>query len=275
MPLRSRTEMLPVTELPASALRRLLVVCTDIDDTLTTDGRLFADAYDALQSLSAAGLAVLPVTGRPAGWCDMIARFWPVAGVVGENGAFYFHYDHAQRRMRRRFVREPAQRLEDHRKLEALSAEIVRSVPGCAVAADQRYRESDVAIDFAEDVRSLSRASIEEIVRLFEAAGATAKVSSIHVNGWFGTHDKLSTTRLFVRDILDYDLDEIRERTLFVGDSPNDAPLFAYFALSCGVANVDDFRHSFAQLPAYIAPDRGGRGFVRIAEAILDARSAP
>ncbi len=275
MRLRTHIEMRPVTELPVRALRQLLVVCTDIDDTLTTEGRLFADAYDALECLSAAGLAVIAVTGRPAGWCDMIARFWPVAGVVGENGAFYFQYDRERHRMQRRFVRDPAQRLEDRRKLEALLAEILRGVPGCAVAADQRYRESDLAIDFAEDVPPLSHAAVDEIVRLFEAAGATAKVSSIHVNGWFGSHDKLSTTRLFVSDILDHDLDEIRERTLFVGDSPNDAPLFAYFTLSCGVANVADFRHSFAQLPAYVAPDRGGRGFVRIAEAILDARSAP
>jgi HAD superfamily hydrolase (TIGR01484 family) len=266
--------MRPVSELPRAALRDLCIVCTDIDDTLTSDGMLPAQAYDALERLQAAGLAVVPITGRPAGWCDMIARFWPVAGVVGENGAFYFHYDRAAHRMIRKFVRSQAQRAEDNQRLSALSVEILQGVAGCAVAADQGYRESDLAIDFAEDVPRLPRPAIDEIVRLFEAAGATAKISSIHVNGWFGTYDKLSTTRLFVRDVLGAELDEVADRTLFVGDSPNDAPMFAYFALGCGVANVLDFPDSFTHLPAYIAPERGGRGFVRIAEAILTARGA-
>ncbi|MGD0472851.1 MAG: HAD-IIB family hydrolase [Candidatus Velthaea sp.] len=266
--------MRPIAELPPAALRDLLLVCTDIDDTLTTDGRLPAEAYSALESLAGAGLAVVPITGRPAGWCDMIARFWPVAGVVGENGAFYFHYDRARRAMNRTFVRPAAQRADDNRRLDVLANEIVRRVPGCAVAADQRYRESDLAIDFAEDVPALPQPAIDEIVAIFEAAGATAKISSIHVNGWFGSYDKLSTTRLFVRDVLGHVLDDIRGRTLFVGDSPNDSPMFAYFPLACGVANVGDFAGSFFRLPAYVAHERGGRGFVRIAQAILGARSS-
>ncbi len=267
--------MRPLSDLPAAALRELLVVCTDIDDTLTTGGRLPAAAYGALERLEAAGLAVVPITGRPAGWCDLIARFWPVAGVVGENGAFYFHYDRRARRMTREFARSAEQRREDTRRLDALADDIVRGVPGCAVAADQRYRESDLAIDFAEDVPALPQHSIAEIVRLFEEAGATAKISSIHVNGWFGDYDKLSMTRRFVRDVLGRSLDDIRDRTLFAGDSPNDAPMFAYFPLGCGVANVLDFEGRFAQLPAYVAAERGADGFVRIAETILAARGAP
>ena len=263
--------MRPIGELPSEALRELLLVCTDIDDTLTTDGRLPAEAYAALERLQAAGLAVVPITGRPAGWCDMIARFWPVAGVVGENGAFSFRYDRAARAMRRDYVRSAEQRALDKRRLADLAEEIVRRIPGSAIASDQSYRESDLAIDFCEDVPALPQAAVAEIVRIFEAAGATAKISSIHVNGWFGTYDKLSTTRLFVRDALGCDLEDVRERALFVGDSPNDAPMFAYFPLSCGVANVLD--RPLSHLPTYLSPERGGRGFVRIAEAILSARS--
>lgn len=274
MPLQTSADVRPIADLPAAALRALALVCTDIDDTLTSEGRLPADAYAALERLEAAGLAVVPITGRPAGWCDMIARFWPVAGVVGENGAFYFRYDRVRHSMERAFVRSAEQRASDKRLLADLAREIVRRVPGSAVASDQQYRESDLAIDFAEDVPALPRSAIDEIVRIFEAAGATAKISSIHVNGWFGTYDKLSTTRLFVRDVLGHALEDVRARTLFVGDSPNDAPMFAYFPLACGVANVLDFESSFAQLPAYVSPERGGRGFVRIAEAILHARAA-
>jgi HAD superfamily hydrolase (TIGR01484 family) len=266
--------MRPIADLPRAALRALLVVFTDIDDTLTTEGRLPADAYAALERLEAAGLAVVPITGRPAGWCDMIARFWPVAGVVGENGAFYFHYDRARHVMQRVFVRSAEQRANDKHLLANVASDILQRVPGSAVASDQHYRESDLAIDFREDVPALPAGAVDEIVSIFEAAGAIAKVSSIHVNGWFGAYDKLSTARLFVRDVLGYTLDDVRERTLFVGDSPNDAPMFAYFPLACGVANVLDFRDSFTHLPAFVSPERGGRGFVRIAEAILSARAA-
>lgn len=264
--------MRSISELPLAALRDLRVVCTDIDDTLTTGGRLPAEAYVALERLRDAGLAIVPITGRPAGWCDMIARLWPVDGVVGENGAFYFHYDRARSLMTRTFVRSAAERATDKRRLDDLAHEIVARVPGSAVAADQRYRESDLAIDFAEDVPALPRAAVEAIVRIFEQAGATAKISSIHVNGWFGAYDKLSTTRMFARDVLGTELDELRARTVFVGDSPNDAPMFAYFPLGCGVANVRDFESAFNALPAFIAPERGSRGFVAIAEAILRAR---
>ena len=72
-----------------SSLKFLL---TDIDDTLTDEGQLGAEAYEALWDLHKAGVHVVPITGRPAGWCEMIARMWPVSGIVGENGGFYFRY---------------------------------------------------------------------------------------------------------------------------------------------------------------------------------------
>ena len=273
--MRASTEMRPVADVPSSALRELRYVFTDIDDTLTTDGRLPADAYAALEGLERAGLTVVPITGRPAGWCDLIARFWPVAGVVGENGAFAFRYDRVARHMARTFVRDGRERADDRARLDVLAREIVARVPGCAVASDQRYRESDLAIDFAEDVARLPPERIAEIVACFEAAGAVAKVSSIHVNGWFGDYDKLATTRRFVREYASEDLDDVRERSLFVGDSPNDAPMFRYFPLACGVANVLDFDDALTDRPAYVARERGGRGFVEIAARLLDARAAP
>jgi HAD superfamily hydrolase (TIGR01484 family) len=263
----------PLVALPADVARGFVGVFTDIDDTLTTDGRLPAAAYAALERLSEAGLAVVPITGRPAGWCDMVARFWPVAGVVGENGAFYFRYDRAERRMIRRFAAGDAERAENRRRLGLLAARIVAEVPGSAVAADQIYREADLAIDFREDVAPLPQASIDRIVALFEAEGAVAKVSSIHVNGWFGAYDKLTMARTFARDMLGLDLDESRARFAFCGDSPNDAPMFGFFPHACGVANVRDFAGRLDAAPAYVAAARGGQGFVELAERILSSRS--
>jgi HAD superfamily hydrolase (TIGR01484 family) len=265
--------MQPVANLPAGIAGNLLGLFTDIDDTITTDGQLPAAAYQALERLHQAGLAVVPITGRPAGWCDMVARFWPVSGVVGENGAFYFRYDHAAKKMIRVFVASDAERAENRKKLAILSAKILAEVPGSAIASDQLYREADLAIDFCEDVPPLPRAAVDKIVALFEQAGAVAKVSSIHVNGWFGRYDKLSMTRRFVQDAMGLDLDAAKERFVFCGDSPNDAPMFSFFPFACGVANVKDFISRIDALPAYVSDGRGGQGFVEIADRILSARS--
>ncbi|MEC7193776.1 MAG: HAD family hydrolase, partial [SAR324 cluster bacterium] len=193
---------------------------------MTTDGRLEGSAYLAIEKLHQAGLVTIPITGRPAGWCDMIARFWPVDGVVGENGAFYFAYDRNSAKMRRCYVRSKEQRLEDQTKLASLKKEILQKVPGSAISADQAYREADLAVDFCEDVAPLSNESVLKIKNIFEDSGAVAKISSIHVNGWFGDYDKLSTCQLFVSSELGFELSEQREKFIFVGDSPNDEPMF-------------------------------------------------
>lgn len=265
--------MQPVSALPAAVARRLIGVFTDIDDTLTTEGRLPAAAYEALEALYEAGLVVVPITGRPAGWCDMIARFWPVAGVIGENGAFYYRYDAASRTMIRRFVASETERATNGQRLEALGRRILAEVPGSAISADQLFREADLAIDFCEDVPALPPEAVDRIVALFAEAGAVAKVSSIHVNGWFGSYDKLSMTRRFVTDELGLDLDRDRDRFIFCGDSPNDAPMFGYFPYACGVANVRDFVGRMPALPAFVAESHGGEGFVEIADHILSARA--
>lgn len=264
--------MRPVADMPIEIAGRVSVLFADIDDTLTDEGRLHACAYDALERLTDAGIAVAPITGRPAGWCDMIARMWPVAGVVGENGAFYFSYDGARRRMRRVFAIEAGQREEDRRRLAGVRDRILAEVPGAAVSADQLYREADLAIDFCEDVPALPVAAVERIKRIFEEEGAVAKVSSIHVNGWYGSYDKLTMTRRFASDVLGVDIDAGRERVVFVGDSPNDAPMFGFFPNACGVANVLRFRGRIDAEPAYVTVQEGGRGFVEVADRILDAR---
>ena len=266
--------MRPLAELAAADAARVRVVLTVIDDTLTYEGRLPAAAYHALERLSEAGFAVAPITGRPAGWCDMIARFWPVAGVVGENGAFYFAYDAAGRKMRRVFAASAAERADNHRRLERVRARVLAEVPGAGVSADQAYREADLAIDFCEDVAPLPRHAVRRIQEIFEEEGATAKISSIHVNGWYGAYDKLTMTRRFAREILGLDIDAERERAVFVGDSPNDAPMFAFFPLACGVSSVNAFANEIATPPAYVTQGPGGAGFVEVAERLIAARRA-
>jgi HAD superfamily hydrolase (TIGR01484 family) len=263
-----------LAEFPQAARAGVKAVLLDIDDTLSTEGQLTAAAYGALERLKRAGFLVVPITGRPAGWCDMIARFWPVDAVVGENGAFYFWHDARAGKLRQRFLQSDAEREAGRQKLETLKVKILREVPGAGIASDQPYRVADLAIDFCEDVKPLPREAVDRIVTLFEAAGATAKISSIHVNGWFGTYDKLSMTRLALKELFAIDIDDAAQRDtiVFAGDSPNDGPMFGFFPNAVGVANVRDFGDLVKTLPRWITRKRAGEGFVELADALLAAR---
>ncbi len=133
--------MLPLHDLPDADLANIEGLFLDIDDTLTTDGRLPAHAYSALEALHESGLLVVPITGRPAGWCDHFARMWPVDAVVGENGAFYFWHDHEARKLRQRFLVDDATRAANAYRLKVVAADILAAVPGCALASDQFCRD--------------------------------------------------------------------------------------------------------------------------------------
>ena len=261
--------MKPLAELDAGAIRALLF---DIDETLTTEGKLTAQAYAALEKLHAAGKKVVAVTGRPAGWCDHIARMWPVDAVVGENGAFWMWHDHKAGKLLTRFVQSDGERAEGRRRLETVRADVLSQVPGAGIASDQPYRLADLAIDFCEDVPPLPRPEVERIVAIFERHGARAKISSIHVNGWFGDYDKLTTSRTMMAELFGVDLGREAERWVFSGDSPNDSPMFGYFPNGVGVANVRDFAADMDHLPRWITTARSGAGFVELARALIEAR---
>jgi len=259
-------DLRPIEELPPC--RDLVGILCDVDDTLTWHGELVPAAFLALHAARAAGLRVVPITGRPAGWVDHLARMWPVDGVVGENGGLWFWTSDG--RMHRRFVQDLDTRRANRTRLDALGASIVAAVPGAALASDQPYRELDVAIDFCEDVPRLPEAEVDRVVALFEAGGTTCKVSSIHVNGWFGAFDKLAGCRAFCRDRWGEALDPAR--WAFFGDSANDEPMFETFPLSIGVANVRDFLPRMTHGPRYVTQQPGGEGFAEGVTALLRRR---
>ena len=265
--------MEPLENCPRETLAAVRGILTDIDDTVSSDGILTAEAYGALQALKKAGLLVIPVTGRPAGWCDHIARFWPVDAVVGENGAFWMWHDHAKKRLRTRFIQSDAERAEGRRRLELVRSEMLQEAPGAGIASDQPYRLADLAVDFCEDVPPLPAADIKRIVSIFERHGAKAKVSSIHVNGWFGDYDKLTTSRTMMQELFGVDLAADKAAYVFSGDSPNDAPMFGYFPNAVGVANVVDFAGLLEHRPRWVTKARSGAGFVELAKALLAARA--
>jgi HAD superfamily hydrolase (TIGR01484 family) len=256
--------MKPLAELDARGVKALLF---DIDDTLTTGGKLTAQAYDALERLQRAGKIMVPVTGRPAGWCDHIARMWPVDAVIGENGAFYFFF--AGGRLQKRFHDDAATRREKRARLDAIARRILAAVPGCALAADQSYRETDLAIDYCEDVPPLPLEAAERIASLMRETGLNAKISSVHVNGWFGDYDKLAMSRVLFAERFEMDFAESNRDIVFAGDSPNDAPMFALFDISVGVANVRRFKDLLPDKPKYVTRAASGAGFAELAEHLL------
>ena len=246
---------------------------TDIDDTLTHKGLLQKEAFIGLWELYESGIQVIPVTGRPAGWCELIARQWPVSGVVGENGGFYFAYK--DKKMKRYFALDQQTRQENRLKLHQIEEEVLQRVPGTAVASDQFSRLMDLAIDFCEDVSPLGQIEVGQIVEIFIKHGATAKVSSIHVNGWFGEYDKLTTCRIFCSREFNLDFNKNIHQMAYVGDSPNDEPMFKAFSNSFGVANIQRFADTMTSLPQYVTTHRGGLGFVEIAHRLCDLYPCP
>lgn len=261
-----------------SHARNLQILFTDIDGTLTRNGQLPDDAYQAMWDLHRAGVAIVPVTGRSAGWCDLIARLWPARAVVGENGAFYFWLQ--GQTMKRHFVFDQSQTSRNQKVFQEIFMSAQKQFPRVQVASDQSSRICDFAIDFAEEISPpLSFADAAKIQKIFEANGAHAKVSSIHVNGWFGSHDKLTTCLAMCRDLLGLGLNVIaadfQSRVAFVGDSPNDEPMFKAFENSFAVSNIQDFWSQLQNHPRFVAKTREAGGFVEIANFILKQRRDP
>ena len=262
----------PLAEIPPALCTGLRYLFTDIDDTVTTDGMLLDSSFGAMWRLHRAGIRVVAVTGRPAGWCDHIARMWPVAGVVGENGAFCFLYDREKRLMRRRY--HPALGGAGDRAAMAKVAErVFREVPGTAFSADQAFRISDIAIDYCEDVPRLPPEKVQEICRILAEEGAQYKVSSIHVNFWKGRFDKLAGVRIFLEEDGCHDTAAALESSLFIGDSPNDEPLFAGFPHSIAVGNLRRFLPLLTSTPELITRADAAGGFCEAVDAILAARA--
>ena len=257
--------MRPLRELRDPGRMRGLLF--DIDETLTTEGKLTADAYAAMERLKRAGKLLVPITGRPAGWCDHIARMWPVDAVVGENGAFYFCFNKG--RLEKKFQDADDVRRLNRSRLAAIGTRIVEQVPGCALASDQPYRETDLAIDYCEDVPPLPLETAERIAALMRAEGLSAKVSSIHVNGWFGSYDKLAMSKRLFTEFFKIPADMLRQEFAFAGDAPNDAPMFSYFECSVGVANVARFAGTLEAEPNYVTNGAAGAGFAELASHLL------
>jgi HAD superfamily hydrolase (TIGR01484 family) len=258
---------------PAAARRQLIGVFTDIDDTLTTDGAASPDALDAISALKRAGLHVIPITGRPVGWSEPFARGWPVDAIVAENGAVaLLHRPGAQDGLHKLYQQEAPLRRANFARMQQVARRIVKEIPGANLSQDSPGRETDIAIDHSE-FTSLAPDAIARVVELMRSEGMNATVSSIHINGWLGEHNKLAGARWIVRELFGHELDAEIARWAYVGDSTNDVLMFEHFPHSIGVANIRHFEAELTHPPTYITPSERGAGFAEVAQAILAARA--
>jgi HAD superfamily hydrolase (TIGR01484 family) len=252
---------------PGAGIGAIIGVFTDIDDTLTTDGAITPDALQALADLKAAGLHVVPITGRPVGWSEPFAHRWPVDALVAENGAVALVHPAGQPLVKL-YQQDAATREANFSRMQQVLAQIERSIPGAQRSQDSVGRETDIAIDHSEFTQ-LAPNTIDAVVRAMQAAGMTATVSSIHINGWYGEHSKLSGARWIVQQLWGRDLDAEIDRWVYVGDSTNDQVMFAHFAHSVGVANIQRFAAQLSHPPRYVASAERGAGFAQVVRQLL------
>ena len=281
--LSSTDRMFPLSHWPETDRRQIIGVFTDIDDTLTTDGAITANALEALAQLKAAGLHVIPITGRPVGWSEPFARSWPVDAIVAENGAVALvHRPFANKKgqksasdgagvLSKLYQQDLSIRRANHARMQQVADRVLREVPGSSLAQDSRGRETDIAIDHSE-FSHLSTERIAQAVQIMQAEGMTATVSSIHINGWFGEHHKLSGAHWIVRKLWGRDLDAEIGRWVYVGDSTNDQLMFEAFPHSVGVANIARFLPELKHKPRYVTLGERGAGFAEVAERVCASR---
>ncbi len=274
--------MKPLADWPLTARRNIIGVFTDIDDTLTTEGAITPDALKALADLKAGGLPVIAITGRPVGWSDQVAfamgKTWPVDAVVAENGSVAIFLNKTgislptgiQNTLSKIYQQDSAIRAKNYQRMQQVAQQVMREVSGTMLSQDSGGRETDIAFDHSEFTQ-LSPEKIAQVVQIMQREGMNATVSSIHINGWFGDHNKLTGARWMVRELFGRALDAEIDRWVYVGDSTNDQLMFEHFPHSIGVANIRRFEAQLSHKPRYITPGERGAGFAQIAQALLES----
>ena len=260
--------MKPLSTWPETDRANILGVFTDIDDTLTTEGAITADALQALNNLKASGLMVIPITGRPVGWSIPFASTWPVNAMVAENGAVALLHNPQTNQVNKIYQQDLATRTRNYQEMERIAKRVLQEIPGTLMAQDSPGRETDIAFDHSE-FHHLSQEKIQQVLKLLKEEGMTATVSSIHINAWFGDHNKWHGAQWILKELTGRDLTKELDQWVYVGDSTNDQVMFEHFTHSVGVANIKRFEKELKHLPKYITPQERGAGFAEVAHAIL------
>ena len=262
--------MKPLSSWPQTARSKIVGVFTDIDDTLTTEGAITADALQALYDLKAQGLMVIPITGRPVGWSIPFAASWAVNAIVAENGAVALLHDATQNQVNKIYQQDLATRTHNFQEMQRIAKRVLKEIPGTVMSQDSLGRETDIAFDHSE-FHHLTQEKIQQVVALLKAEGMAATVSSIHINAWFGDHNKWHGAQWILKELTGRDLKQELDQWVYVGDSTNDQVMFEHFTHSVGVANIRQFENNLKHFPKYIATQERGAGFAEVQRSLRQA----
>lgn len=262
------TKIPELQQLKANQHGSVKYILTDVDDTLTWESNLPVATYQAMSDLLAAGYVVIPVTGGCAGWSDLMARLWPVSGVITEGGACFlqkqsngklqYHYWTSANDMQ-------AKKLELLQKVQDLLPEYAP----LQLAQDQAYRLTDVAVDYAQDQVPALPELRDTLLEKLQTLGIQAKASSIHINIWHGDYDKFAMAERVLKQQYGLSDEQILQQVIYVGDAPNDESMFAKFPLSIGVANIEKHLKDMQHKPNWLTQSPGGHGFAELANKLL------
>ncbi|MCF7941203.1 MAG: HAD-IIB family hydrolase [Spirochaetia bacterium] len=253
-------------DLEQGRLDQVRYILTDVDDTITTSGKLYPQALEALWALSRAGYLIIPVTGGSAGWADIYLRQWPIDAVITESGALAYYLEEGRRRT---FCHPSIEQEGYGHRAEQFMRQVLKEVPGSKLSSDQFCRIYDMAFDHHGEQPFMTDEAIAAVTGICTREQVTFGVSSIHVNCWFGSYDKLSMVELFMNSRYALSREQLHEQAIYCGDSSNDIPLFRAFPLSFGVGSIAGAGWAAADEPAYCAREAGGAGFAQIAQLLL------
>ena len=285
--------MKPLAHWSLDSRRAIRGVFTDIDDTLTHHGHIAPEALQALGDLKAAGFTVIPITGRPIGWCAPFMAAtegpaWPVDAMVAENGAVAFVSEAPtstavtsqiglqptsalRKALSKIYQQDTKTRADNRQRMAAIAARVSAQLPGVELSRDSAGRETDLAFDYAEFAHHPPE-TVQQVLALLQNHGMQTTVSSIHIHGCFGDFNKWTGACWIVRALLGRDLAAELDQWVFVGDSGNDQAMFEHFTHSVGVANIARFVPQLTHLPTYVTAAPRGAGFAQVARALLEAQ---
>lgn len=249
--------MVPWVEAPTPILAGIQIVVTDVDDTLTRQGRLEGATLDALARLLRVGIRVIPATAASAGWASLMAAMWPVDAVIAENGGVSFVRNGNSVTQHFAGGRPP--------QLDALAKTLRGAFPELEDADDQPFRQSSIAFKRLPDAAANRR-----VLDALPSLGASGTVNSLWLLAWPGNWDKLSATSALLEREYGQRLDTVRNNVLYVGDSQNDQAMFAGLPYTVGVSTVVE--HDLETWPSWITKGPGGPGFVEVVDRLLKAR---
>lgn len=263
--------MRPLSALTNASLKHIDYLLFDVDETFTTHGLMHAETYATLFELRDAGITAVPVTGRPSGWGNVMLSTWPIKACVTENGGV-IAWKNAAGVAIQQVIHNEHRGTGYIEKLRALGDAIATKYPQVRVSADQPYRLTDLAIDYAEQSHNVSPQVVTDIASWMRAEGYQTAFSSIHIHAYKPENRKADGVYPLMQAAFAMDRETVHTRAAFIGDSPNDTSLFASIPVSVGVANVRGSLDQIATPPAYVCQSERGAGFIEFAQRLIAAR---